>query len=56
MSRIEKQPVAKGDEIVLSERMNVSLSGDHRVFYGFQAAEFISKLKELLEHPLTLLS
>ena len=26
-----------GDAIVLSERMNVSLSGDHRVFYGFQA-------------------
>jgi pyruvate dehydrogenase E2 component (dihydrolipoamide acetyltransferase) len=56
VSRIEKRPVAKGDAIVLSERMNVSLSGDHRVFYGFQAAEFITRLKELLERPLSLLS
>jgi pyruvate dehydrogenase E2 component (dihydrolipoamide acetyltransferase) len=56
VSRIEKRPVAQGDSIVLSERMNISLSGDHRVFYGFQAAEFITKLKELLERPLTLLS
>ena len=56
VSRIEKRPVARGDSIVLSERMNLSLSGDHRVFYGYQAAEFITRLKDLLEHPLTLLS
>ena len=30
--------------------------GDHRVFYGYQAAEFVTKLKELLEQPLSLLS
>jgi pyruvate dehydrogenase E2 component (dihydrolipoamide acetyltransferase) len=56
VSRIEKRPVARVDSIVLSDRMNVSLSGDHRVFYGFQAAEFMTKLKELLERPLSLLS
>src|SRR4029077_661984 len=51
VSRIEKRPVARGEAIVLSDRMNVSLSGDHRVFYGYQAAEFMATLKELLERP-----
>jgi pyruvate dehydrogenase E2 component (dihydrolipoamide acetyltransferase) len=56
VSRIEKKPVARGDEIVLSERVNLSLSCDHRVFYGHDAAEFATKLKETLEQPLSLLA
>jgi pyruvate dehydrogenase E2 component (dihydrolipoamide acetyltransferase) len=56
VSRIEKKPVARGDEIVLSERMHLSLSCDHRVFYGHDAAEFVTRLKEALEQPLSLLA
>jgi pyruvate dehydrogenase E2 component (dihydrolipoamide acetyltransferase) len=55
VSRIEKKPVARGDEIVLSERVHLSLSCDHRVFYGHYAAEFLTKLKDVLEQPLSLL-
>jgi pyruvate dehydrogenase E2 component (dihydrolipoamide acetyltransferase) len=56
VSRIEKRPIARGDAIVLSEMLNLSLSCDHRVFYGSHAAEFATRLKELLERPLSLLS
>jgi 2-oxoisovalerate dehydrogenase E2 component (dihydrolipoyl transacylase) len=34
--------------------MNLSSSFDHRVVDGYDAAEFIQKLKRLLEHPATL--
>jgi pyruvate dehydrogenase E2 component (dihydrolipoamide acetyltransferase) len=56
VSRIEKKPVARGDEIVLSERVHLSLSCDHRVFYGHDAAEFMTKLKDVLEQPFSLLA
>jgi pyruvate dehydrogenase E2 component (dihydrolipoamide acetyltransferase) len=56
VSRIEKKPVARGDAIVLSERLHLSLSADHRVFYGTEAAEFMTRLKESLERPLSLLT
>ena len=56
VGRIEKRPVARGDEIVLSERVNLSLSCDHRVFYGAYGAEFMTKLRDLLEQPYSLLS
>jgi pyruvate dehydrogenase E2 component (dihydrolipoamide acetyltransferase) len=52
---IEKKPVARGDAIVLSERMRLTLSADHRVFYGVTAAQFLGRVKDLLEHPLSLL-
>jgi len=56
VGRIEKRPVARGDQIVLSERVNLSLSCDHRVFYGAYGAEFMTKLRDLLEQPYSLLS
>lgn len=55
VARIEKKPVVKNDEIVISERVHLSLSGDHRVFYGATGAEFVGTLKSLLESPLALL-
>jgi pyruvate dehydrogenase E2 component (dihydrolipoamide acetyltransferase) len=56
ISRIEKKPAVKGDAVVISERVHLSLSCDHRVFYGTDAAQFMTRLKELLERPLALLS
>ncbi len=54
VARIEKKPVVKGDAIVISERVHLSLSADHRVFYGATAGEFLGTLKSLLENPLSL--
>jgi len=55
VGRIVKRPTARGDEIVLSEMVNLSLSCDHRVFYGAYGAEFMTKVHDLLEQPYSLL-
>ena len=55
VARIEKKPVVREDQIVISQVVHLTLSGDHRVFYGATAAEFLGTLKELLERPLSLL-
>jgi pyruvate/2-oxoglutarate dehydrogenase complex dihydrolipoamide acyltransferase (E2) component len=34
--------------------MTVNLTCDHRVVYGAHGAEFLSRLRELLERPLAL--
>ena len=41
----------KNDQVVVAERMRVTLSADHRVVYGADAARFLQRLRELLEHP-----
>jgi 2-oxoisovalerate dehydrogenase E2 component (dihydrolipoyl transacylase) len=51
---IVERPVVRGGQIVIRKMMNLSSSFDHRVVDGFDAAEFIQKLKSLLEHPATL--
>jgi pyruvate dehydrogenase E2 component (dihydrolipoamide acetyltransferase) len=53
---ILKKPVVndKG-EIVVGERMSVSLSCDHRVIDGAVGAEFLGSLKRLLENPALML-
>ena len=51
---IVERPVVQGGQIVVRKMMNLSSSFDHRVVDGYDAAEFIQKLKGLLEHPATL--
>lgn len=53
---IVKKPVVntKG-EIVVGERMNISLSGDHRVVDGAVGAEFLATLRKLVENPAMML-
>ena len=51
---IVERPVVRGGQIVVRKMMNLSSSFDHRVVDGFYAAEFIQRLKSLLEHPATL--
>ena len=51
---IVERPVVRGGQIVVRKMMNLSSSFDHRVVDGFDAAEFIQRLKGLLEHPATL--
>ena len=51
---IEK-PVVRDGQIVVGHEMNVTLSGDHRVIDGAQAAEYLATLRRLLENPAALL-
>jgi pyruvate dehydrogenase E2 component (dihydrolipoamide acetyltransferase) len=45
-----------GDDIVPRRRMKVTLSADHRVVDGADAAQFLGSLKRLLENPLELMA
>jgi len=51
---IVERPVVREGQIVVRKMMNLSSSFDHRVVDGYDAAEFIQKVKALLEHPATL--
>ena len=51
---IIERPVVKDGQIVVRKMMNLSSSFDHRVVDGYDAAEFIQRIKALLEHPATL--
>jgi 2-oxoisovalerate dehydrogenase E2 component (dihydrolipoyl transacylase) len=51
---IIERPVVKNGQIVVRKMMNLSSSFDHRVVDGFDAAEFIQRIRAMLEHPATL--
>ena len=53
-NKIIERPVVRGGQIVVRKMMNLSSSFDHRVVDGYDAAEFIQRVKALLEHPATL--
>jgi 2-oxoisovalerate dehydrogenase E2 component (dihydrolipoyl transacylase) len=48
------RPVWQGGQFVPRTMMNLSSSFDHRVIDGFVAAQFVQRLKALLEAPATL--
>ena len=52
--RIAKRPAVVGAEIVIRDLMNLSLSFDHRVIDGFDAAQFVAEIKRALEAPASL--
>ncbi|RYY27420.1 MAG: 2-oxo acid dehydrogenase subunit E2 [Sphingomonadales bacterium] len=53
-NKIVERPVFHGDEIVRAKLMNMSISCDHRVVDGHDAASFVAALKKLLETPVLL--
>jgi 2-oxoisovalerate dehydrogenase E2 component (dihydrolipoyl transacylase) len=53
-NKIIERPVVQNGQIVVRKMMNLSSSFDHRIVDGYDAAEFIQKVKALLEHPATL--
>ena len=56
VNKIEDKLVPVGEDIAVRKRMNLSLSCDHRVVDGWDAASFMQALKDLIENPLRLLS
>jgi pyruvate dehydrogenase E2 component (dihydrolipoamide acetyltransferase) len=51
VNKISKRPVVRNDEIVIREMMHLSISCDHRVVDGAEAALYVKKLIEYLETP-----
>ena len=54
VSSIRKTPAVVDDKIVIAARMKITLSADHRVVNGVQAAMFLNEVKRILENPLNL--
>jgi pyruvate dehydrogenase E2 component (dihydrolipoamide acetyltransferase) len=51
---IAEQPVVRDGEIATAHLMQVDLACDHRILYGAPAAEFLARIRALLEEPLSL--
>lgn len=51
---IKDAPVVEDGRLVAGKVMRMTLSVDHRVFYGATAAQFMAEVKRLLENPISL--
>jgi len=56
VGRLTEKPVVENKKIVIKPLMNLSLSFDHRVVDGAPAAQFLQKIKKILENPEALLA
>ncbi|MEA3543460.1 MAG: dihydrolipoamide acetyltransferase family protein [Pseudomonadota bacterium] len=50
-NRVIERPVFRGKEVVAAKLMNLSVSCDHRVVDGWDAASFVQAVRKLLEAP-----
>ena len=55
MHKIQKRPIAVGDQIVIRPMMYLALSYDHRIIDGREAVSFLVRVKESIEDPRRLL-
>ena len=55
VGKLDKQPAVddKG-KVVARDQMTLTLVCDHRILYGADGAEFLARVKQLLEQPLSL--
>ena len=51
---IKERPAVRDGQLVPAHLMNVTLACDHRILYGADGAEFLARIRELLEEPLSL--
>jgi pyruvate dehydrogenase E2 component (dihydrolipoamide acetyltransferase) len=51
---IREAPAVRDGEIVPARLMKATLSCDHRILYGAEGAEFLARVKALLEEPVSL--
>jgi pyruvate dehydrogenase E2 component (dihydrolipoamide acetyltransferase) len=55
VGQIKDAPVVEDGRLVVGKVMRLTLSVDHRVFYGATAARFMAEVRQLIEHPAVLL-
>jgi pyruvate dehydrogenase E2 component (dihydrolipoamide acetyltransferase) len=51
---ISERPVVRDGQTATAHLMRVNLACDHRILYGAPAAEFLARVRSLLEEPLSL--
>ena len=51
---VKEQPVVRDDELAIAQIMKATLSTDHRVADGAEAAQFLVEIKKLLQNPISL--
>jgi pyruvate dehydrogenase E2 component (dihydrolipoamide acetyltransferase) len=51
---IGERPVVRDGQTTTAHLMRVNLACDHRILYGAPAAEFLARVRTLLEEPLSL--
>jgi len=51
MHKIQKRPIAIGDNIEVRPMMYLALSYDHRIVDGREAVSFLVRIKEIIEDP-----
>ena len=50
----KKPAVDERGRVVARDQMTLTLVCDHRILYGADGAQFLARVKELLEQPLSL--
>jgi pyruvate dehydrogenase E2 component (dihydrolipoamide acetyltransferase) len=55
VGRVTRTPVVRGDQIIVADIMKATISMDHRVADGAEAAVFLVDVKKALENPVSLL-
>ncbi len=51
---IREVPAVRNGEVVPAQLMKATLSCDHRILYGAEGAEFLARIRQLLEEPVSL--
>jgi pyruvate dehydrogenase E2 component (dihydrolipoamide acetyltransferase) len=54
VGELTPRPVVRDGEVVIRAIMELTLSCDHRILYGADAAQFLGRIREYLEAPLRL--
>jgi pyruvate dehydrogenase E2 component (dihydrolipoamide acetyltransferase) len=54
VGKLEQRPVVHDGEVVARSRMTLTISCDHRILYGAPAAQFLARIKAILEQPIAL--
>jgi pyruvate dehydrogenase E2 component (dihydrolipoamide acetyltransferase) len=53
---IKARPVVRDGQLVAGQTLLLTLTTDHRAVYGAAAASFLARIRQLLEHPTSLLA
>jgi pyruvate dehydrogenase E2 component (dihydrolipoamide acetyltransferase) len=51
---ITEKPVVRDGEFAKAQLMSVTLACDHRILYGAEGAQFLARIRDLLEEPANL--